>query len=955
MRHRAKLSWSRIACLALTLARTALPANPPPTDGGATKPPARSQADAGSAAAELVHWAYRPLSQPTPPRTQDPAWCRDPLDAFVLGKLEELELLPASAADRATFIRRVTFDLTGLPPTLAEVEAFCADESDSAYESLVDRLLASPQFGVAQARAWLDLVRYADSNGSDENQVFAHAWRYRDYVVDSFNSDLPFDRFVQEQIAGDLLPSPERTRERLIATGFLSLGARMLAESDREKLALDTCDEQIDVLSSALLGTTLSCARCHDHKYDPFPQSDYAALAGIFRSTRSFDAPAALSRWAERDIGTPEQLAAAKAYEEERSAAAKRVDRVLDQARNLRRAELLRDLDRFLAIANAVGNAAVLVEAEDFVAGTVHIDRETFGSKDTPVITTNREGKQFAEYRVELPRSGTFAVEIQYASKDSRPLIVEVDSKVIAEKVAESATGGFQLADQRSSLAGEFEKEAVEGEDRPTVTLRLSRSEKGGQHFPAIDWLLIRPATPLSSPWPEDRDRLTPDTPSPVIRALALWLARPHREALDLSRSRDVAGALEALADPTAALPDAALEGLRKRVFSESGPLPPRLFDDEASFAPRLRSELTAMRTELAAIESRKPTALDRALAVGEAEVVELPVFERGNRKAKRGEPIARRAPLALDLGIGFDPITTGSSGRLELARWITSPRNALAVRVQVNRVWQSMFGSGLVRTTSNFGLKGEAPSHPELLEYLSNEFLREGSSRKRLLRRIALSATYRMSSSLETRAVDSDPDGRWHSRHAPRRLTAEELRDSLLLVAEKLDLSLGGSLIKTADREYVPGDPSSDKALFATPRRSLYLPRYRNVPFDYYTLFDAADASVSTGQRTTTTVAPQALWALNSPFVRDMALALATRCSSAVNGVEPSDADRVSRAIEFALARHAEQNEIDRALRFLTEIRPDLKGKDDTELGRECLAAFCEMLFATRAFLYLR
>lgn len=955
MRHRAKLSWSRSTCLALVLARTAISANPPPTEGGAAKPPTRPAQSELEVAGDRVHWAYRPLAQPTPPAIQDPAWCRDPLDAFVLANLEQSGLLPAPDSDRATFIRRVTFDLTGLPPTLAEVEAFCSDESAFAYEALVDRLLASPQFGVAQARAWLDLVRYADSNGSDENQVFAHAWRYRDYVVDAFNSDLSFDRFVSEQIAGDLLPTSDRTRERLIATGFLSLGARMLAESDKEKLALDTCDEQIDVMSSALLGTTLSCARCHDHKYDPFPQSDYAALAGIFRSTRSFDAPAALSRWAERDIGTPEQLAAAKAYDAERSAIGKRVDQALDRARNLRRVELLRDLERLLHLAREFGVNAVLIEAEDFLVGTVHIDRETFGTPDAPVITTNREGKQFAEYRVELPRSGRYAIEIQYASGDSRPLILEVDSKVIAEKVAEASTGGFKLENRRCVLAGEFEVESTASSENPAVAIRLSRAEKGGQHFPAIDWLLIRPATPISSPWPEDRDRLAPDTPLPVIRALAEWLARAKGEAVDPARARDVASALEALPDPGAALADAELEKLRKRLFSESGPLPPRVFDDEGSFDARSRSELATLRAELATVEARKPPALERALSVGEAEVVELPVFERGNRKAKQGDPIARRAPLALDFGIGFEPIAKDSSGRLELARWISSPRNALAVRVQVNRLWQSMLGSGLVRTTSNFGTTGEAPTHPALLEYLGQEFVRDGSSRKRLLRRIALSATYRMSSSSEPGAFDADSDGSRLSRHLPRRLTAEEIRDSLLTVAGKLDLTLGGSLIKTADREYVPGDPSSDKALFATPRRSLYLPRYRNVPFDFYTLFDSADASTPTGQRTTTTVAPQALWALNAPFVRDMALALADRCDASVDGVQPSDEQRVSRAIEFALARRARASEVERGTRFLTEIRTDSKGKDDKERSRECLAAFCEMLFATRAFLYLR
>ena len=260
-----------------------------------------------------THWAFKPVVAPAVPAVKDDGWPKTPIDRFVLAALEAKGVKPAAPADKRTLIRRATLDLTGLPPTPDEVEAFVKDDSAEAYEKLVDRLLASPHYGERWGRHWLDVARYADSNGLDENVAHGNAWRYRDYVVARLNDDVPFDRFVLEQIAGDLLPAADAAERRrsLVATGFLSLGPKVLAEVDEKKMELDIVDEQVDTLGRAFLGMTFGCARCHDHKFDPVSQADYYGLAGIFAGTKTMDSFTKIAKWHENSLAAPEQDKAA--------------------------------------------------------------------------------------------------------------------------------------------------------------------------------------------------------------------------------------------------------------------------------------------------------------------------------------------------------------------------------------------------------------------------------------------------------------------------------------------------------------------------------------------------------------------------------------------------------------------------------------------------------------------
>jgi mono/diheme cytochrome c family protein len=315
---------------------------PWPDTSATVRPGARPEAPSLTEE-ERSFWAFRPAVEPPLPAVKDGSWPRTSLDLFVLAKLEEAGLRPAPPADRRTLLRRATFDLTGLPPTPEETKQFLADSSPDAYEKVVDRLLASPAYGERLGRHWLDVARYADSNGMDENLAHANAWRYRDYVVAAFNQDMPYDQFVVEQLAGDLLPpdSESINRRRVIATGFLSLGPKMLAEDDPVKMEMDIIDEQIDTLGRTFLGLTFGCARCHDHKFDPLSMADYYGLAGIFKSTKTMDNFRVVARWHERDIASREEAEAVREYEKLRAERVAAIERLKPREKD-HGAELMR-------------------------------------------------------------------------------------------------------------------------------------------------------------------------------------------------------------------------------------------------------------------------------------------------------------------------------------------------------------------------------------------------------------------------------------------------------------------------------------------------------------------------------------------------------------------------------------------------------------------------------------
>lgn len=775
---------------------------PDPRTGGVVSTDTKAKLEEGR-----KHWAFQPLDSVEPPA--GPA--RHPVDAFLLQALQARGLSPAPPADKRTLIRRATFDLTGLPPTPEEVRAFLDDASPAAFNRVLERLLASPHYGERWGRHWLDVARYADSNGLDENVTLGHAWRYRDYVVRSFNNDKPYNDFLIEQIAGDLLP---RSEDALTATGFLSLGAKVLAEPDLQKLEMDIIDEQIDTLGKAFLGMTLGCVRCHDHKFDPVLQDDYYALAAIFRSTRSLseEKMGAIKFWHEHSLATPEQLADKKAHEERVKAKRAELTAFTTKARNLIKAELQ-------------------AKAADYLAAAAML-----------------------------------RVEVDYGTVES-------------------------LAKQHGL--------------RPRYLLTCRQ------------YLARQAEHPFFSAW-----RGLQDNADGVRRHYAPLFA----EALKTSKGE----AYEALTDNAGflAIPD----------------------KEADAFDARTLAKIEAMNQDLKALDSETPDP-PAIMGVADGTITRaLPIHIRGSYLTL-GKPVERGFPAVMRTSLAKPVMPAKQSGRLELARWMASTEHPLTARVMVNRLWRWHFGQGIVSTTDNFGLLGDKPSHPALLDWLARSFMENGWSIKDMHRLLMTSAAYQQASSLSHSMADRadprliDPENRLLWRANVQRLEAEQIRDAMLAVSGWLNPEIGGKTIPLRNREFVFNHTSKDSTTYESARRALYLPVIRNNLYDMLEQFDYPDPTMPTGSRNSTVVAPQALIMLNSPVVWQSAEKLAARLQTAA-----SDEQRVQQLYDLLFARPPTDQEQKRFLALLHD--PDMPYQGKSISG---WAVACQALLSANEFVYLR
>ena len=649
------------------------------------------------AVAELAktHWSFQPIENPEPPSVSNEAWPRDPLDRFVLAGIDAAALEPTADAPPATLLRRLFFDLTGLPPTAEQSAEFAREferDGQRAVARRVDDLLASPQFGERWGRHWLDVARYGESNGNDglsRNPTFPHAWRYRDYVIDAFNRDTPYDRFLTEQLAGDLLPAAddEQRDRQLVATGLLALGAKP-AKAMNNNFAMDVVDDQINVIGSGIMGLSVACARCHDHKHDPIPARDYYALAGIFKSTETMWGLAAN----EKLTAPPTDLHVLKA-------------------------------------------AAHVPPPE--------------GWKETVLVIESNTGKP--------------------------------------------------------------------------------------KQPPKPKW---KPGTPLAMG------------------------VRDRKEPADCQIN---------------------LKGESKKL----GDKVPRGFLSACS----------------------------------------LP-----------GEPIE------------IDPKT---SGRLELAQWLTHPEHPLTARVMVNRIWLHLFGQALVGTPDDFGIYGDRPTHPELLDHLATRFVADGWSMKRLIRSIVLSRTYQLDSAADLRMVEVDPGNTWYARHLRRRLDAESLRDSMLKASGQLDLKpADGSLIRHRDiLVNLAGNLHEPSR-----HRSVYLCLLRNSPPPSLSAFDLPDATTVLGKRTSTVLPTQALYLINSPFVVEQSIAFARDLWKDDPEAEKNDLARAEQAVRRALGREPRSGEAERGVAMIRKVKTEIASEfpEPEECRERAWASFCQALMATNEFRYV-
>jgi len=651
-------------------------------------------------------WSYQPVTDPPVPRVKHSRWVKTPVDHFILAKLEANRLTPNPDADKRALIRRATYDLTGLPPTPAEIAAFLADKSSRAFEKVLDRLLASPAYGERWGRHWLDLVRYADTSGCNADVPIPDAYRYRNYVIDSFNHDKPYDEFLREQIAGDLLPSAseEQRRERIIATGYLAISRRFSSLNEETHL---TFDDTIDNVGKTVLGLTLSCARCHDHKYDPVPIEDYYALYGIFSSTR------------------------------------------------------------------------------------------------------------YAFPGTEIPRH----------SRNLIPLVP----------------------------ADRYEKEIRVYEEKMTAIDKLM-----DEHY-------------------------------------------ARKVSLDTGKERN------------------AFDAAHKKTNDERD-----------------------------ALIKAGPT-YDRAYAVAEGMPANARVQIKGN-PLKLGAEVPRG--FLQILGGQQVPASESGSGRRQLADWLADPKNPLTARVMVNRIWLYHFGQGLVRTPNDFGVRGQAPSHPELLDYLASRFIAGGWTIKAMHKQLMLSHAYQMSTADNPAAALKDPDNRWLWKFNRRRLDAEEIRDAMLAVSGTLDRTPGSAHPFKPEWEwrYTQHKPFVDD--FESNRRSVYLLQQRIRPQPILGVFDGTDANAATGQRPLSTTAIQALFMMNDLLAHHQAERFADRLL-ATPGTTSS---RIDLAHQLAFARHATKDELRDGAAYLAGVREKFASAKvpEEKLERAAWASYCRVLYSANEFIYL-
>lgn len=798
------------------------------------------------------HWSLRPLTRPTVSGDSHP------VDALIGEALAKKDLRQNGSADRHTLLRRATLDLTGLPPTREEIAAFVKDESPGAWENLIERLLASPHYGERWGRHWLDVARYVQGTvkvpGIDEIDL---AEPYRDYVVRSFNNDKPYDRFIAEQLAGDLLPG-EDDFDRITAPAFLSIGQWFDECTDPNKLRLDIVDEQISTATRAFLAMDFSCARCHDHKFDPVSIRDYYALAGIFRSTEITEYFS--EEWkdgrprAVRALAPEEELKKAKSLDEKRTSLVKARFDLLDRARE-------RVISEGSFGDGTIPGTVLAFEAEKFDGQK---DLKTIALGDGEAIASRRRLDQWVRYRLTIPAPGNYTLLVRYASSEPAPVELELNNETNTERILSPATHGESPDHFRWGPV------ALRGLEAGTLFIRLKVDRN--EPFPVLDrFILVKgPLGPVETAWRSVLGRPT---------------VAETRSFLNESEKKEIEKIELALADLAKKRPDFPL-----------------------------------------------------TLAVRDgASRLDLPIHPGGDAYSTQGEPVPRGNPgLANHLIRTTFPIPPNESGRVQFAQWLAHPDHPLTARVMANRIWHWHFGTGLVRTTDDFGKQGSPPTHPELLDWLAAEFIGNGWSIKHLHRVIMTSETYRTSAAKTPDNLARDADGMLLSRFPARRLEIEAIYDSLLTSIGKVPRQTPGAPLET--------NRSKDRALYIL--TSSRAPLGLGVEIrKMFPLFGFDDSGRPMHHRDDSTTPAQSLWWLNNPLPRHYADKLAEQLIAA-----HPDANERTRALhEIVLGRPPESGAEAAILSYASD---SMKTSGLTEA--EAWTRICLGLFSSRSFRHL-
>ncbi len=793
-----------------------------------------SQAEMGPSSIDIEmgrqFWAFQPIEQSPEPEFSDRT-SASTVDAFLDRQLLDANIEANSKADPLVRLRRLAFDLTGLPPSDQLQQEWLTEPSSRHWRKIVDAMLASHQFGEHWGRHWLDVVRYADSNGSDFNATFHDAWRYRDYVIDSFNRDRPFDQFVQQQIAGDLMTAADdqERSNQIVATTFLTLGTKMLSERDKLKLQMDVVDEQIDAVGRAFLGLTLGCARCHDHKFDPVPSSDYYALAGIFRSTVTLQGESQkyVSTWPKTPLPVDtalvlaherhqQEIKALKAQLKEADASLKKLKDATDSP--------LAGVTIDDSEAEKIGPWTESTYYKHFIgAGYVHDDNSSRGQLSIRFATRLKSGGEYEVRIAHSPQSNRSSRVAVVVDTADGPVEVSLDQRTTTHEPVWSTIGTFRFSDVHIAA----------------VTIH-NRDSDGYVIADAVQFI-------------------------------------PAAVASD-EKLRDVHGT-------------------------------PHLVEQATT-------RVTELTQQIKAAEQDAPPPLPTAMAVFDAPAVEIgdgPICIRGEPR-NLGPAVPRGFLQVCSSGTAVIPQPTGS-GRMELATWLTAPNHPLVARVIINRVWMYLMGEGIVRSVDNFGSRGELPSHPELLDALALQLIGGDWQLKPIIRYIVCSDAYNRSSEFSDLSYEKDPENRLWWRMPRRRLPAEAICDTMLVVAGVLDhrplsnpVGQFGTLVSSNNADSAANTSANNNS-----QRAVYQPVIRSYMSPLMTMLDAADPDLIVGRRPTTNVPSQALVLVNSPEVNRLAGTAASRIVAEATDF-PS---RLSLLYRLALQREPTCRDIEIATSF--------------------------------------
>jgi len=865
------------------------------------------------------HWAFQPVVAPAPPRVQDNTWPRNDLDRFVLARIEAAALKPSPEADRRTLLRRLTYDLTGLPPTPAELDAFEHDSSEGAYERVVERLLASPHYGERWGRHWLDVVRYADTAGENTDHPLPHAWRYRNWVIDALNADMPYDQFLREQIAGDLLAAtdvPEKYSDHVVATGFLAIARRFGHEIDAD-IHL-TYEDTIDTLGKSVLGLTIACARCHDHKYDPISARDYYGLYGVLASTR-FAFPGCEPKQAPRDL--PPRIPPAEVARLHREAAERTaiVDGKIQQATaglGAQASALKKSTDAARVIAaGAIEDGA---NADMATGAQQDLQRVELRQGETLLFSVSPQSNHGGDSTlVELKITEIGGQGRVWSAAD---LVTELNSgNPHADAYGNAATwcfldlrdGPVPLQESLASINGQAALRGWRNGDTPSVFANQSdEAVKVWTSLPAKKFFVHPgPNGPVGVAW---------TSPTDGVFAITGHVTDAHPTGVD-----GVAWRLAVV---------------------------------EAEFAKGLATVFDGSRA-LAALQRDRDAIgasveIPVAFGVSEATPTNTKIHLRGDPKTL-GDEVPRKF---LDLFGGDRLDSDQASGRLELAQRLTDPRNPLVARVMANRVWLGHFGVGLVKTPNDFGSRGAPPSNPELLDFLAASLVQDGWSLKALHRVIVTSATYRQASGRQASGAATIADqagaatepGDLYRSFPPRRLSAEEIRDTLLVASGKWDPAPGEAHPFPPESTWSFTQHGPFAAEYPTSKRSVYLMQKRNRRTPFFALFDGADPNASTPLRDVTTVPTQALFFLNDKTFHGWADEFAARIFAS----DSEDGQRVDFAHRQLFARRAIAEEQTDAAQFIKDYANSLENGTADERAIAAWRAYARVLLASNELL---